>query len=327
MKRHIANSVEILKKLQHKSGLFSAASSVGTGYNKAWIRDTIYEALALEKHSMKSAIRGYWALLDILLKHEDKIDWAIKEKPDATFKYIHARYDPVSLEEFYEEWGNKQHDAIGALLFHVGRLGSKVLRSVDDFRIVQKLVFYLQTVEYWHDADNGIWEEYEEVHCSSVGACVAGLKSVSGMVYVPAGLIAQGERMLDLMLPSESWTKDVDLALLSLIYPYNIVSEDIAKQIVANVESELLRSKGVIRYIGDQYYSNNGEAEWTFGLPWLAICHRQLGNMKKYEEYLEKSVLVMNDKGEMPELYTGGIANDNTPLGWSQGMFLLAVEE
>jgi hypothetical protein len=49
--------------------------------------------------------------------------------------------------------------------------------------------------------------------------------------------------------------------------------------------------------------------------------------MEKYKEYLKRSVLVMNEQGEMPELYTGGIANDNTPLGWSQGMFLLAVEE
>tara|TARA_Y100000310_G_scaffold159115_1_gene158585 strand:+ start:6346 stop:6777 length:432 start_codon:yes stop_codon:yes gene_type:complete len=142
MRKHLKKSVKILKKLQHKSGLFSAAPSDKTGYNKAWIRDTIYEALALEKHDFKRALKGYWALLDILHKHEDKIDWAIKEKPDAAYKYIHARYDPLSLEEFYEEWGNKQHDAIGALLFHVGRLGSNVLRDVNDFRIVQKLVFY-----------------------------------------------------------------------------------------------------------------------------------------------------------------------------------------
>ena len=107
---HVKNSIRILKELQHPSGLFLAAPS--EVYNKAWIRDTIYEALALEKHAPKAAIKAYRALLGIFLKHEYKIDWAIKEKPNAAFKYIHARYHPTSLEEIHEEWGNKQNDAI-----------------------------------------------------------------------------------------------------------------------------------------------------------------------------------------------------------------------
>ena len=45
----IGNSIRILKGLQHPSGLFSASSlSVNTGYNKAWIRDCVYESLGFE---------------------------------------------------------------------------------------------------------------------------------------------------------------------------------------------------------------------------------------------------------------------------------------
>jgi GH15 family glucan-1,4-alpha-glucosidase len=52
------------------------------------------------------------------------------------------------------------------------------MESDDDRRIVQKLVWYLSTLEYWHDPDSGMWEEDQEVHASSVGACVAGLESI-----------------------------------------------------------------------------------------------------------------------------------------------------
>jgi len=332
MQNHLQKSIEILKNLQHPSGLFSAASSQKTGYHRAWIRDTVYEALALERHDLPAAFKAYHALLDVLKKHEFKIDWAIKEKPSAAYQYIHARYDPEALAEIREEWGNKQNDAIGALLFRIGELekkGVKVLRDLNDYRLVQKLIFYLGRVEYWQDQDNGMWEEYEEVHASSVGACVAGLKAVKDLLYVPEEYIVKGEETLARLLPRESETKEVDLALLSLIYPYNIVSPEMREHLLKNVEEKLVREKGVIRYVGDQYYNDGAEAEWTFGFSWLSIIYKQLGNMEKYKYYLQKTIEVMNEQGELPELYlaTSKVANENTPLGWSQGMFLLALEE
>ena len=201
----------------------------------------------------------------------------IKEPiPKAAFRYIHARYDPLTGEEIREEWGNKQNDAVGAILFKIGDLVKKgVLKlSDDDKRIVQKLVSYLAAIEYWKDADNGMWEENEEVHASSIGACVAGLQAVRGIVVVPEVLIAKGKEALNTLLPRESATKETDLALLSLIYPYNVVDEKQRDAILRNVEEKLLRERGVIRYVGDQYYNKNGEAEWTMGLAWLAIIYK-----------------------------------------------------
>lgn len=324
-------SVKIIKKMQHPSGLFSAASSQKTGYHRAWIRDNVYSAMGLESQDIKSAIKAYHALLKIFLKHEYKIDWAIKEKPDARYKYIHARYDPKTLEEIWEEWGNKQNDAIGAFLFKIGTLeksGIKILRNINDFRIIQKLVFYLGRLEYWHDKDNGMWEENEEIHASSVGACLAGLIAVKDLIYVPEDYINKGKKALNQLLPRESTTKEVDLALLSLIYPYNIVTEEQAKAIIENVENILVREKGAIRYIGDQYYSNGSEANWVFGFPWLAIIHKKLGNSEKHKHYVAKTTEVMNDKGELPELYFDGTSehNENTPLAWAHAMHILAVE-
>ncbi|MEM4756094.1 MAG: glycoside hydrolase family 15 protein [Candidatus Woesearchaeota archaeon] len=260
-----------LMSLQYPSGLFGAShSNVSTGYNKAWIRDNLYEAMGFESQDIEIIKKTYAALFDVLHRHKEKIDWAIKEKPKEKYQYIHARYCPFTYDEFYEDWGNKQNDAIGGFLYKVGDLykkGIMVIRDRNDLAMLQKLVYYLQSIQYWQDPDNGMWEENEELHASSIGACLAGLYAVKPLVDVPNVLLEQGRKALDSLLPRESPTKETDLALLSLLYPYNIVSKSQAIAILSNVEKILVRQRGVIRYVGDQYYAHNGkEAEWTFGL-------------------------------------------------------------
>ncbi|MFH1316132.1 MAG: glycoside hydrolase family 15 protein [Candidatus Woesearchaeota archaeon] len=331
----ITSSIRILTGLQNRSGLLSASNAAATGYNQAWIRDNIYESLGFEAlKKTKSLKRIYRTLLNVFLKHEWKIDYAIKEKPRYNHQYIHARYNPITSDEILENWGNKQNDAIGAFLFKIGDLenkGIKIIRNRNDKRIIQKLVYYLKSVEYWHDKDNGMWEENEEVHASSVGACLAGLKQIQKIskIDVPQWMIDNGQEALNNMLPRESRTKPVDLALLSLIYPFNIVSEEQRNQILTNVEEVLVRNRGILRYLGDHYYGegNGREAEWTMGFPWLAIIYKQLKNPRKYAYYYRKTIESANEKKELPELYFAGtdIHNENSPLGWAQSLYLVMV--
>ncbi len=296
----IDKHLDILKDLQYDSGLFAASSkNVGTGYDKSWLRDNFYETIAFEIIGDWDTVeKTYESILALFLKHEQKIDWAIENKPEHTFQYIHARFNPDTLDEFFEEWGNKQNDAIGCILFRIGELEHHhkrtILKTEDEIRIVNKLVKYLENIEYWQATDNGMWEEWEEIHASSIGACVAGLKSINRLegVHVPDELIEKGQKALDELLPRESEAKFVDLALLSLIWPYNIVNDTQRNQILENVEYHLLRDRGVIRYKEDRYYNKNEdgsseEAEWTFGLAWLAIIYQYLGNFKKAEELIK----------------------------------------
>jgi phosphorylase kinase alpha/beta subunit len=330
----ITNSLSILKQLQHPKGLFVAALDKRTHYSRqAWIRDNIYASLGFEAtKNYKEVIKAYQALLDTLKKHEYKIDWAIVEKPKERWQYIHARFCPDTFDEFHENWGNKQNDSIGAFLFKVGDLeskGIKVIRNSDDLRILQKLVYYLNSIQYWQDPDSGMWEENEEVHASSVGACVAGLKKISKIIDVPAVLIEKGMDTLNQLLPRESGSKDVDLALLSLIFPYNVVSVEQRDQILKNVEDKLVRARGVIRYADDYYFNRDGEAEWTFGFPWLAIIYKQMNKPDKAAYYMRKTLEVVNEQGELPELYYAGSDehNENTPLGWGQSLMIVAIKE
>jgi len=337
----VAQHLKILEGLQYDSGLF-AASRKGeeTGYDKAWLRDNFYECLAFDVLGDFDVVyRTYRAILDIFKKHEYKIDYAIAKKPEHTHEYIHPRYNPITFTEYWEEWGNKQNDSIGCILYAIGSLERDhpgfIVESEEDRRVVQKLVWYLSTLQYWHDEDSGMWEENQEIHASSVGACVAGLKMAKFVkgVSVPDELIAKGRRALAAMLPRESKTKFTDLALLSLIWPYDIVSDSVADEILENVEYHLLRDRGVIRYKGDRYFNANDdgwseEAEWTFGLSWLAIIYEKRGNHEKAKEYLEKAKATTTKKGQ-PELYYSNSSkyNENTPLGWSESLFLVALYE
>ena len=264
-KELIDKHVNILKSLKYKSGLFAASKKEGsTGYDKSWLRDNFYETIAFEViGDWKIVEHTYRAILNVLLKHEHKIDWAIENKPAHSFQYIHARFHPESFDEFWEEWGNKQNDAVGCILFRIGELEvnqhRSILKTPDQIRVVNKLVKYLESIEYWHDTDSGMWEEDEELHASSVGACIAGLKSVAKhpKIEVPITLIHEGEKALNTLLPRESERKFVDLSELSLVWPYNVVNELERVQILENVEYHLKRERGLIRYKGDRYYNKN----------------------------------------------------------------------
>lgn len=342
IEREIETHLAILRRLQTPSGLFLAAAEPGvkTGYDKSWLRDNFYEVMAFEEMGDWETARKTWhALLDIFLKHETKIQWAIKERPRFTYQYIHARYNPDTFEEFWEEWGNKQNDAVGCILFAIGvheARGQSMVRDDNDRRMLQRLVDYLEAIEYWHDQDNGVWEEYEEVHTSSIAACVAGLVKMkeTGLAHVHDEIIEKGREALDKRLPRESATKFTDLALLSVIFPYNVARPEQAREILRNLEYHLARDKGIIRYKNDRYYNVNEdgwseEAEWTMGFPWLSIIYRDMGDHERADYWLTKARAARDASGRMPELYFShtDTPNENNPLGWSESLYIIALKK
>lgn len=337
----IDTHLAVIKRLEKRPGVFTAsAHDVGTGYDKAWLRDLYFIVLSfLETGDIETTKRTARALLDLFIKHKDKINWAIENKPHETWQYIHARFHPETFEEFWEEWGNSQNDAVGEVLNLICELelrGESIIQNDDDKEMVQKIINYLLNIEYWHDPDNGIWEENMEVHASSIGSCVAAMKKAAQIPWlvVPSWGISKGEEALRALLPRESATKFADLALLTLIYPFNVTTPEETVQILHNVEYHLLRDKGVIRYKLDRYYNKNSdgyseEAEWCFGLSWLAIIYAQLGDKAKAEYYLEGAQATVTPDGLVPELYYSHSdqPNDNTPLAWAVSMYVIALQK
>ena len=274
---NLNRAIEVLDRMRLSNGAYTASTS--KDYSYVWIRDVVYTVLPFINDSSDRYEKAYHALFDLFRNYEWKIDIHTTKKPKYMFEYIHSKYS-TDLQELPAEWGHAQNDAIGAFLWGVGegfRNGRKVIRDEGDLRIIQKLVDYLDCLQYWQASDNGMWEENMELHASSIGACVAGLNAVKMLVNVKDELIIKGEETLRFMLPRESETKTTDLALLSLIYPYRIVERKMALKILQDVSSKLERTYGCIRYENDRYYNEGSEAEWCFGLPWLGLCYLELG--------------------------------------------------
>lgn len=330
-----------VRRLQKPSGVFTAsAHDVATGYDKAWLRDIYFMTLGfLETGEIEVVQKAARALLELFVKHEAKINWAIEHRPHETWQRIHARFHPETFEEYWEEWGNSQNDAVGEVLNIIVELelrDASIVKTEEERAVVQKIINYLMALEYWQDPDNGIWEENMEVHASSIGSCVAALEKAMKVSWlsVPDEVIEKGKEALRALLPRESKTKFADLALLSLIYPFAVTTEEETITILRNVEYHLTKDKGVIRYKLDRYYNQNEdgyseEAEWCFGLAWLAIIYAERSEKEKAYYYLRRAKLTVTEAGQIPELYFShtDTANDNTPLGWAESMYVVALKK
>ena len=63
-------------------------------------------------------------------------------------------------------------------------------------------------------------------------------------------------------------------------------------------------------------------------LSWLSIVYETLGDKEKAKEYFEQARKTSTKLG-LPELYFSNSTkyNDNTPLGWSESLFIVALHE
>ena len=328
----IRRDLDILDSLRLPSGLTLAAP--GAAYDRIWIRDNCYVGLGYWHAGQRErAVKLFRGLLKIMDRHSWKIDWIIWEgKPAQSYKRIHPRYDANGFE-IPEPWGFIQNDAIGLLLWCVGWLEDQgaALLSDANVHLIQKLVWYLAAIQYWDDADNGVWEEIDEVHASSVGCCVAGLKIHRSRVMVPDEIVAEGERVLKALNGRESFERYIDMAQLTLAWPLGFEHEEV----ILTVERDLLREMGVIRYLGDMYHREAAEAEWTMGLPWLGLCWLTLGQTDKARNYLEWTDRVRLNS-LLPEAYLPTSEKegkrhfepcDHTPLGWSHALALILRQQ
>jgi len=337
----INQHLDVVLSLQKPSGVFTASAfDVDTGYDKAWLRDIYFIVLSfLETGEIETVQKAAKALLQVFVRHADKINWAAEHKPHYTWQYIHARFHPETFEEYWEEWGNSQNDAVGEVLNLICTLelmNAGVVETDAERALLQKVIDYLINLEYWHDADNGIWEENMEVHASSIGSVVAALKQARQIDWlsVPEKAITAGEEALRALLPRESESKFCDLALLTLIYPFRVTTEEETLEILKNVEYHLARDKGVIRYKLDRYYNKNTdgyseEAEWCFGLSWLAIIYAERGQKEQAFYWLRRAKGAVTPAGTVPELYYSNSdkPNENNPLGWAESMYVIALQK
>lgn len=322
-----------LEKLRDEKGAFLAAS--GPDYHACWMRDQLYANFAYYYlGEYDKFVTGVGVVFSMLHNAREKIERATCNPPQNVHDHIHAKYAHDTLMEMTNNWGHHQVDAIGQFLHMVAfaeTRGLTVLHTKEDTEMVQLLVSYLSSVRYWELPDNGMWEEWMELHTSSIGAAVAGLSAVkeAGLAVVPDALIQEGQNVLFSILPNETPLREQDMSQLSLMWPYNIVPREIADIMLYRITTKLIQSQGVNRYLDDNYYrSDNGvSAEWTMGFFWLAIVYAQRGAQAQAMMWFKRGMQTMTAEGDLPELYINGKPNPNTPLAWSHSLALIAAQK
>lgn len=346
--------LRVLRSLRTSNGLYRA--SLGLHYRDySWLRDTYFCSLPELIENPEYYKQTYQTLLDYYINIENKygkLTSLSKSETKYSYEYPHPRFYPNSLDEINSPWSHKQLDNFGQIL-HGLWLGKshniEIIRGDEDRKIINLLIKILDHVDYANCENASYWEEGDEVRLSAVSACVCGLTAIRLLGFdVPQELIDRGWNTMIKLGTRESETRSYDLATLSLIYPHNIVSVETANKIIENVERELLREKGVIRYHEDRYYSLHNveeakwndrlcqyglntykghEAEWCFGFAFLGLAYFTLGNRDKAEYYLRKLAECECGEGNLPELYYSktSIAGDNNPLGWTNAMGILLM--
>jgi phosphorylase kinase alpha/beta subunit len=285
-----------------KNGLFQAANLQiefeYTGYNNVWVRDNIHIAHAhyINDHT-EIAIKNVTAFSDYFIKYQWRFEKILSGELDFNdpTNRPHIRFNGDDLSEIDEKWSHAQNDALGYFLWlfcklhnvqkshdggficnlfaHFQKLRVNKLTS-EQSQLLALFALYFEKIEYWHDEDNGHWEEARKIEASSIGVVVAALTELKELLKTYTveyqdkkitadflnALIGKGRQSLKQILPAEciqvNKYRSCDAALLFLIYPLDIIQdENLEKQILNNVIKKLKGDYGIRRYIGDSYWS------------------------------------------------------------------------
>jgi phosphorylase kinase alpha/beta subunit len=267
------------------NGLFPAAADAGgsavSGYGNVWVRDNFYIAYAHYVAGKKDkAVKNARALAAYFQKYRHRFENIIRGTSDRKQPHDrpHVRFNGLKQEELPEKWAHVQNDALGYFLWFFCKLivDGELLPERDDLALLARFAFYFEAIPYWEDEDSGHWEEKPKVEASSIGVVTGALDMLRRVVDQPlAGkevhfdgrpitsnwlqaLADRGRAALNQILPKEciqpQHARDDDAALLFLIYPIGVASEDQASQIIRHVIDHLQGLYGIRRYLGDSYW-------------------------------------------------------------------------
>ena len=392
----------ILARQNPITGLLPASTAVTAhgDYTDAWVRDNVYSILAawglglayrkvddtqgrafLLEQSVVKLMRG---LLTSMMKQSDKVE-AFKYSQDP-LDALHAKYatdtgNPVVGDD---EWGHLQLDATSLYLLILAQMttsGLRIVFTLDEVSFIQNLVHYIGRA--YRTPDYGIWERgnkinhgIAEINSSSVGMAKAALEAMDGfncfgaeggmesVIHVIPDEIARARITLESALPTESLSKELDAATLSVIgFPaFAVESADLVDLTLNEVVEKLSGHYGCKRFLRDGHQAANEdserlhyepeemkqfehiECEWPLFFTYLHLHFLFTGQADKALEYrqkLEGLLVEQNGQKLLPEVYyvpldkieaerenpgsQARLPNENIPLVWAQSLYSLGA--
>ncbi|CAD6186040.1 unnamed protein product [Caenorhabditis auriculariae] len=368
----------------------------------AWVRDNVYIAQALwalYRAYMKCAdfdedlskakelgftcVKMMQSILECMMLQADKVE--LFKNFQRPLDALHSKYSVNTKSTVCgdSEWGHMQMDATSLFLLTLAQItasGLQVVRNFDEVAFVQNLVYYIETG--YRTPDFGIWERGDktnqgirELNATSIGMVKAALQALNdvgdlfvdgsrgSVIHVLPDEIEQCSAVLSSMLPRESFSKETDAALLTIIsYPAFCVEDpDLVCKTRDTITSRLLGKYGCRRFLRDGYhtaledrsrlYYNKSElqqfedieSEWPLFLCYLILDAMYSKDDDAVEDYWRQleSVLVLSPEGFrlVPELYA--VSKENvaaekssrgsqlrqpagaTPFLWAQSLYVI----
>jgi len=335
----------------------SQAADSASGYQNAWLRDNAMVAFSKwVTGDAESALRTAQGLGKFLQTQIARIEAVVRHprKKERVQQRPHVRFNAQTLQQIDQDWAHAQNDALGYVAWLRCRLANEegCKLSAEESELYGVMARYFRAIQYWADLDSGAWEEARKLNSSSVGAAMAGIREMGKYVErgnklpgcsakMLAALVKHGQRTLDTQLPFESPPqRRSDAALLFLIYPLDIVTDQNMKHaILSLVRARLMGRLGIRRYIGDSYFCQDYdqwftaemrsadfshgldlrdqflepgcEAQWCLFDPLMSVIYgrsylsnpKRTGCLELQVEHFNRAIAQITPDGECPELY------------------------
>lgn len=231
-------------------------------------------------------------------------DPSLIEGDKGAMNAIHVRFKARTMQDVRENgrpqlWNHKQNDALGLLLdasIDSLREGLITLQDLVDGSRAKSIIVltdYLIKTKFYEQEDAGAWEEAPRRNTSSIALCTSALENLEAYInqnitfhaYATktglftdrelASAIKKGYQVIKKQIrlggespnyPEGDWRhRTADAALLTVIYPAKLKRLKTAyKKRIFDIIKPLIRSHGIVRYIGDTYQSANF---WFNNLP------------------------------------------------------------
>jgi phosphorylase kinase alpha/beta subunit len=269
------------------NGLFPAANlqvtAQYTGYSNVWVRDNMYVALAHYLNgNAEVAVKNVKTFAQYFIGYKWRFTDIISGELDHNIPMNrpHIRFNGENLSEIDQKWAHAENDALGYFLWLFSKIHVEMEIPVtpEEKELLSLFALYFETIRYWEDEDSGHWEETRKVEASSIGVVLGGLAEFKKLIQKMGNegfnydgkpintsfldcLIDKGDKTLQQILPAESIQPDpkkyrrFDAALLFLIFPMGVVSENMADQILHDVTHHLQGDYGIRRYLGDSFWA------------------------------------------------------------------------
>lgn len=385
----IRQSLSVLSQLETGDGGYYAALS--EPYKALWPRDAMNCAQAKETvGDFDSVKKTYDLLFNIYLEKMDFLKGVADNKqiPQNNQDFLPSKYVQnkrglwIPYMHDKEPWQHHQFDAIAMFMYKVADLKTKNIDiglNKEKKELVKYLFRYCVELKCFEWGDNGKWEQERELHSSSMGAVLSALHLMKKDPYfddlkISDEFINFGKKQLAALLPRECWPrpdihwyrKQGDAAQLTLMHDYDLfnlfkghykLNEQMENDILTYIETNLVREKGVMRFLYDDYVDNvkrevplkDPEPRLPLFFAYLSAIytrkshmHTQFGNHELAKLYHDKAIdyldrvescmIPISREPIFSESYYKNnqsmlTPNINRPFGWAHARYIIALHE